>query len=387
MWKRLTLRLMLWVALFTPSISLFAQLEDFDEIVNYVDTAEMNIISGRKYLINAVKQDHKEDIRKGLDFLILEGGGNYNYSMSFYEYYGLCMLSTSFQDALDAIQGYSVNDATTYPSNDGLGYAIYNALKAQKTQIQNQLYEHIMQDDASFVLQSLLVYYTTDAEPGSEYRQTNADFVKDNPNSSYSIFVKQNLPMPLPKGGTYFGLGVAMISPMGKYREFFDTGWGAFMSWEFMIQQFYVSVYFHGGTSYVTEPFVLEGKDDVLWFTNGDKFNYFTYGFDFGYDLIKDSRYLLAPALNVEGGYLESMLYDADEDGREGQMFNTFIYGASLVGACKIYAFKSEAFQGGYLGLKFKASVEVPAKSVFGSNISNNFGVFELGLIFGGGDL
>ncbi len=366
--------------------TLKAQVDNYDEIVNFVDSTEIRIVQGRKFLTNAVKNRDKNSIRKGIDFLLLESGGNYNRSMNFYEYYSLCILAGSYTDGLDAVQGYGTD---LYPSkypDDLLSFNIHQALTQTYGDIESDIEKNITDSEEQYVLKAVLEYLASENDISDEKREANKAFVKNNPDSPYAAFVEQYLPLTRVTGGTYLAFGAAMFQPAGDYSDYFDLGWGGMFSWELLFNQVYVSLYLHGGTVHPNTSFTLTDSEGTYTFGPKDNFSYFSGGLDIGYDVFKNRNIMVAPAVSIMGGSLQSMLYE-DVEIPEYYFFNSFIYGLNVNVAFKFYEFKSPMWQGGYLGLKLKAAREWPVSGMVKHQLNSGVNVFECALVFGGGDL
>lgn len=362
-----------------------AQEEVYNEILNYVDSAQINMTKGRQYTIAALEKMNRQDIRKGLDFLVLEGKGTYHNSMSFYEYMGLCLLSQSYEDALWAIEEYTGFEGPVRYTDDNLTYQVYYTIQTLTEKLMEEIESGVPEPDARYILQSLLIRNSNNSYT-DEYREANAQFVKDYPDSKYIDFASSELPLPLMPAGMFFSVGASYFQPTGTYSDVFQlSGWGGNFYLEFLINQIYFTLMFHSGILTVDQPFTLSDAEGSHTFTSKDMFNYISGGMEVGYDFLKSRKVMLAPSISLQGGVLESLLY-TDTNIPEYQFFNTFIYGFSLSSAVKVIELKTPGLLGSYFGLKLKVGTDIPARHRV-SNYNGGMGYVELGLVFGGGDL
>lgn len=373
--------------------SLLSMAQVNHEILDFVDSTALKVNKGRQYTIHAVEQYNTDNIKKGYEFLVELGDGNYVKNLSFYEYYALTILAKDYQLTLKAIKDYNSETFLyqKYP-NDNLYNTLNQALIEREQELELKINQSALKDDERHVLLELLYIFNGSMGDDPERLNKNKDFAKLYPESDYIEFVDQNLPIPAPTGGLFYTLGATNIRPMGsKFPQFMnESGWGANMYCEFLISQFYFSFYFHGGSIKLDESVELFTDNHSDHFYPDDSFQWFSAGLGFGYDLVKNSKVMVAPTLSILGASMNSTLYDTDNNDLEYYIYESFTLGYSVNTAFKLFEFSTQSMYGdeiaSYFGIKASIGVEQPVKY----NMDNCGGVLlvgELGLIFGLGDL
>lgn len=362
------------------------QENNYNEILNFVDSTQINIAKGRQFTASAVERQDVEAMQKGLDFLLKQSNGGYLNVLSFYEFYALSLLTGAYNQALDAMAEFHQNDRPVRYPDDDLSFQLEVALSRNQDVLRQAIATNVPNEEDRYMLQSLLTTYTSKTKYVDAFREENRQFVLTHPHSRYADFAFTELPMPLDQAGIFLTLGATYLSPIGTYTDVFKlSGWGLHLYLEFLFSQFYFTLMFHGGLLNVKEPFTLTQDDYPHEFTPRDQFSYLSGGVELGYDLLKNRKVMLAPAICLQGGTLESMLF-LDYYTTEYQFFSTFIYGVSLSSAVKMISFKSPGLDGSYLGLKCKGGIDIPARHLV-SGKKGSMVYAELGVVFGLGDL
>ncbi|HET6557753.1 MAG TPA: hypothetical protein VFG54_10600 [Prolixibacteraceae bacterium] len=324
-----------------------------NEIKAYVDSTEVQVINGRKLLIQKLteKDDHKaKEIYLYLSALSTDNNSAaFNYTENIYAN----LLFENWNTLITYMQEYRQKISTfTYPANDPLARVFYDRISTVTDSLMLESQESGLDKESQKVIQlTLHLLKVRTADP--EYDRLYKAFRQEYKQSVYSDYVTSYLPAASVKASMSFSGGSGIIFPTGKLGDSFSPNARGNFSIDFSVNKVYVSFYLTGSGLHLKSPFTATSQSDTLFFDNDESFSYLEGGMKTGYFLLRNKWLQVAPYVNISGTTLESKRFDDEEENdKEFAVLNSFTFGPGIHTAIKLYE-NTKTDVNGYQNLYF----------------------------------
>ena len=316
--------------LFLLGTSTLSNAQIADEIRNYVDSTEYIINNGKKLMIeSATENDYYKtlEIYNYLqDYMISKPYSAFN----FYEeliinlltenWYTLTTLMSSFEDRTF----YNV-----YPSTINIVNPLQPFVIKRYPELLAGLSRSTLDQESKLVI-SMILHVMYNENPDEEYNQMLTNFKEQYPDSPYKAFVKRYLPGKNVKAAYSFSFGSGVIVPTLDLGDNFGANAAFSMAMDLNIKRSFNSLYLNIAGLPLNKPFSGIIDQDTIGFLKDEKFHFLDGGLRSGYFLVRSERFHLAPYLSISGTYMESRLYDNEDEGDEFRVHNSFAFGGGL---------------------------------------------------------
>lgn len=315
-----------------------AEAQIANEIRTYVDSTEVQVINGRKLLIQKLMD--KDDKKAKEIYLYLSGlsadnnSAAFNYTENIYAN----LLFENWNTLITYMQEYRQKSSTfTYPVNDPLARVLYDRVSIVTDSLMLKSQESGLDRESQKVVQlTLHLLKVRTADP--EYDRLLKAFRQEYKHSAYSDFVTGYLPAATVKASMTFSGGSGIIFPTGKLADSFSPNALGNFSIDFSVNKVYVSFYLTGAGLRLKQPFYAASQSDILFFDKEESFSYFEGGMKTGYFLLRNKWLQAAPYANISGTTLESDRFDDEEENdKEFSVLNSFTFGPGIHTAIKLY--------------------------------------------------
>ena len=280
------------------------------EITSFVDSTEILVNNGRRMMLQYVQTQNFERVAEIHSFLT-ERVRVYNCAPFVYqEELDIALLTNNW--ALFLTKAAGVADA----GNINLCVPIQDWLlfRALRTEIENNavnLLEKVWAADLSLEEKQLIDLYLHLAIHGNDeaYRQKQRTFRREHPESKYSDFVRQYLPVGAVRGGMSWGMGATQVFPIGGLGNYFDATTVFNISLGFTLHRVHIGLQFDVGTMRLNSPLPSSITGYHHDFQQGDRFEFMSVSFPVGYTVFKTNRFELMPFIGIGGTSIMSELY------------------------------------------------------------------------------
>lgn len=335
--------------------SFHAKAQIADEIKTYVDSTEVQVINGRKLLIQ--KLTDKDDKKAKEIYLYLSGlqtddhSAAFNYTENIYAN----LFFENWNTLITYMKEYRQKISTfTYPVNDPLSRVFYDRIATVTDSLILKSKESGLDMESQKVIQltlHLLKVRTADAEYDRLYKAFRQEYKE----SAYMDYVTNYLPAATVKASMSLSGGSGIIFPTGKLGDSFSPNALGTFSIDFSVNKVYVSFYLMGSGLRLKQPFSAASQTDTLFFDKNESFSYLEGGMKTGYFVLRNNWLQVAPYVNISGTTLESERFDdVDENDKEFAVLNSFTFGPGIHTAIKLYQ-NSKTDVNGYQNLYFFA--------------------------------
>jgi len=297
--------------LFFVFLNITAKAQIENEIKNYVDSTEILINNGRKFLAKTIQSGDLQKSQEVFHFLMMEGEERNCWSFSFKEQ---LLLNVVFKDAsslLSLMQNNNENGVQLcYRNMEPIEDVLYSELRKNKPTVEHIKSTENLKDDDVDVLK-ILFYFIENGAKNDVYDRLIRDFKKKYPQSKYTNFVKGYLPAPTFKASISYSLGSKYDVLTGNYAKYFHNPISLSFGMDFCVSKVYVSLYVEGSDMKLIKPIVLsQTNGDTNNFNDEDIFTRMDIGLKTGYCIVRNKNLLIAPyAALLAGSFLNSDLY------------------------------------------------------------------------------
>lgn len=370
-----TLRIIFFtMLLFCVSVT-NAQIQN--EINSYVDSTEILINNGRKFLAQNVE---KKDYSKVFEiYLYLKEKTSekncvvFNYTEDLY----ILALANKWEAMLDAFKNFnSLTDKyVCYPNAVSINRSLFIEISSNAEKyveiVNSSLLTQEQKDILNIYLQLIKVGGRDDF-----YDKLYLSFKKKYPKSEYNDFFKSYLPAPVMSASITYYVGATQVFSDGKLSEMLSSGTAVNFGMDFCFNRYLVAMGISGGDMRILNPFSVTNGSIQYNFTTSDYFHYFNGYFDLGYFIYSSKVMRLAPFLKVGGTTIESKLFaDSDDDDKEFTPVDGFVIGPGLRTEVNIHNFKqdkSNTMGLGYFSVKLDAGYNFSTKTLYPEFEGNN---------------
>lgn len=376
------------------SITTTAQIEN--EIKNYVDSSEILLNNGRKFLAKSIREGKIQKSQEVFHYLMMKGEEKDCWSFNYKEQLLLSVLFKDIETTLKLIENYS--DKAVYPcfrNMEPVEEAIYAEFGKNKPLLENMNNTETLEADGRDILK-ILFHILENGTDNEEYNAMIIAFKKNYPQSKYNKFVKDYLPAPKLKASISYVLGSKYNIFSGKLSNYFHNSPVVAFSMDFCISKVYISMYFEGANIKLQQPITLTNKSGATYdFKTGDLFNKMDIGFKTGYYLVRNKKIHVAPyATLLAGSFMESTLYNSEYDSnKEFKIFDSFTPGVGINLEYKLGGYNSKSPYNYMYGMKnvgyFSIKLDAGTNSIpsfYYLPAKGNASYITLGLVWGIGE-
>lgn len=363
--NKMKFKLLPFIFLLLISFSAISQIEN--EIRSYVDSTEMLINNGRKYLIEQIKNENFQKTKEIYNYLN-DATLEKSYDPFYYsEHLYINTFLKDWNSLLKYAANYNSLNSNTIPRNAPDIYSdLYQKTKENIEEYQKDIEFNNLTNKEKLVIE-LLLKLVENGAPDVTYNALLKEYKSLNDNNElYDSFVRQYLPNKQIKASITYSFGSGMMFPTQKLDAGFNTTPLAEMAMDFNIGNVYSSLYFLGGGFSFQDEVKTRLNYDLITFQEGDHLIYFEGGLKAGYFVHRGDRFQFAPFVILAGATLESNFYEEESNDDEFTILNTFCYGAGFHTELKISEYQFESYYGtqesSYFSLKLDCSYKQFAK-------------------------
>lgn len=331
-----------------------------NEIVSYVDSTEILVHNGRKLFLKELSDSNLIKTKEIYDYLT-EKTKNKHYSAFYYlEDLYINMLAGDWELVNKfMLEHEKYKNKIIYPNSQEIIMKLYEMTVHNNQAILSNCESSQIDEQAKMLITALLQYIEIE-KSDKKYNEMLVAYKKKFKNQKYESFEKGFMPTKIIKASGNFSFGSGMIFITGDLSNNFSSNSSFSMGMDFNIDKVFTSLYLHGTSLKLKEPFMAISDIDTLNFELNEKFTYLDAGLKTGYFIIRSNRFHIAPYASISASFLESTKYEAPEDNDlEYEIFNSFTYGVGLHTEVKIYNFESKNMYyggptNGYFSIKFE---------------------------------
>lgn len=359
------------------------------EINAYVDTTEVIIKNGRKFLIKTIKVKEDPKAREIYQYLESIGSANILAAFDYNENLFASAVLGNWDSMIVYMKEYRQRtQKSVYPIADRLLMTLQERLSEENDSLQLALNGAAIDAESKRIIE-LFLHATKAGAADEHYNRLLKQYHKDYRHPAYTDFLDNYLPRVKVKSGIAMSAGPGMVLPQGSLADNFSPGTGAALSFDFNINKVYTSIYLLGAGLSLKTPFAAVSSTDSLSFTNGEKFHYFEVGAKAGYFIVRNNRFHLAPYVSLGQTILESKRFDdSKDDDREYKVINSFSYGPGIHSEIKLSESKNRLQsihkEDTYWSIKLDAGYNMIDKFEDSHFIGNTFNV-SLAIVMGTG--
>ncbi len=356
-------KLIALVLLITFSTSAYSQIEN--EIKTFVDSTEIIVNNGRKYLLEQTKQENLEKVREIYNYLN-NATSEKPYAAFYYaEHLYINTILKDWNSLLRYASNYDSLKSETLPQNSAQIYSeLFQSTQSNIEEYQEDIEFSKLTENEKVVIE-LLLQLTKIGSPDERYNALLKSY-KSQKNNKYNSFVNHFLLGKTIKGSISYSFGSGMMFPTANLANEFNTTPLAEMSMDFNFGNIYTSLYFQGCGFAFQNEVNTRLNYDFITFQEGDRLTYFEGGLKAGYFIHRGDRFHFAPFAIISGATLESNIYEEEPSYDEFTVLNTFCYGAGVHTELKLKDIQATNYYGyeekGYISLKLDCSYKQFAK-------------------------
>lgn len=331
-----------WIVLFFIAFSFQTKAQIVNEIISYVDSTELIVNNGRKFLLNRISvQDHekaKEIFQYLTDYTKDQKYAAFDFTEEIYFH----LLMGDWQALTSRMINYSQRAKRM---SDPQGEEIVSLLHEKVALASDSLLRVCSQsglDRESVKVTSLLLHLVKAGNPDYYYNKQLKEFRREYKKSVYDDFLLGYLPPLKIKSALSFSVGSGKIFLTDQLQQSFSSNASLNLSMDINYNKLFTSLYLNTSALKLKTPFTMFSAVDTLNFYKNDSFSYLDGGVKVGYFLIRSDRFHVAPCLTIGGAVLESDIYEYDQTkDAEFQVLNSFTFGPALHTEVKLFEYKS----------------------------------------------
>lgn len=370
-----------------------AQIEN--EINNFVDSTEITLNNGRKFLAKSIQDGNLQKSQEVFHYLMMKGEEKNCWSFSFKEQLLLSVVFRDWSGLLLKMENYTEQlPYLCYSNLVPVEDAIYAELRKILPEIENDNgIEKIEREDKELL--KILFQLINVGSKNDEYDELLKNFKKNYPQSKYNNFIKDYLPAPKYKASISYSIGPKFSFLSGNFSDYFKNSTGFSFAMDFCISKVYVSMYMEVTSTKLLRPITLTNKNGVTHnFGVDESFIRSDIGLKTGYYLIRNNHIHLAPyATLLAGGFMESNLYEYESDtNKEYSIYDSFTPGVGVHFEYKLGGYKGKTIypyysiygldNSGYFSLKMDVGF-VPIPKFDYLQAKGGMSYITLGLVWG----
>lgn len=378
--------IVLSIFLFVSINFAIAQIEN--EIRTFVDSTELVVNNGRKFLVQKINTENYAKTKEIYDFLNSKTSNSNYKAFTYTEKLLITALIRDWGTILNLFKNYDAEkNYYTYPNAFSFQTILYENLEKKSDSLMIILNNSTLNQEDKGIIE-IYLHLLKVRNIDEEYNKKLSNYLHLYKNSDYENFLKYYLPGVRLKNAFAFSIGPGIILPSGKLKSDFYSKALINMSLDVNIDKIYSSLFIEGGGIYSKNAFKVKVKEDTLNFYKDDNFSYFNVGLKAGYLLIRNKRFHFSPYLSISNFLTESTLYLNEKEGDEFEVVNSFCYGFGFSSEIKLYEFKYSNYYGPsmnyYLSVKLDGGYTIIAKHK--NNYSGNVSFINLSFVWGFGD-
>lgn len=318
----------LLVAVFFNLLPAITQAQNTNEVKSNTEPINEIIDNGHELIIKQLVADKKDKANETYYSLQETAKKNNQLAFSYIDIIYINILTNNWDEGLKYAAQYKEKTKIDIIESDvKITNQLHGLIEKNNTTLEEELDDaDITEADKDII--KLVLYAIENKTLGEEYENKLADHKTKYPNSEYTQFRKHFLPIPPVKFLYSIGVGTALIVPTGNFGDNFKSSTLFSFSMDVKYDWLYSSVYINYGNTKL--------KEDISYvtdlnFSEGDKFSYFESGIQFGYLLVRNDWFHLAPYAAIAGSALQTNVQsNSNNDEPEYNFMNTFAYGGGL---------------------------------------------------------
>jgi hypothetical protein len=364
-----------------------------NEIKNFVDTNEILIKNGRRFLAQKIVDIDPPKIKEAYTYL-KEQKCTKDYTIFYFieEIY----IATLLQD-WDTWKEYASNykqmtNKAVYPRLEHMITILYNRVKDNSLLYLKSIEENPRLNNEDKAVLKLFFWVLENENPNEEYNKIYDQFLELYPNSIYIPFIKNSLPSKYFKSSLSWDVGAGYFIPSGNIKDVVESSLGGALAMDVTYNNLFFSLFARFAAPSLKEPLKATNEDGDMNFEKGYDFRFSSGGLGAGYFIARNDRFRIAPYLQISGASLKSNEYnDSKDKDKEAYMFDNFCYGFGIHSEMKIYEYDETIGDNpfsyspqGYFSLKFDWGLNFynSKDEIF----DGNFQFMKLSLVWGMGD-
>jgi hypothetical protein len=331
-----------WIIFFFIFLSIQANAQIVNEIISYVDSTELIVNNGRKFLLNRISVHDNDKAKEIYQYLTHYTKGKKYAAFDYSEEIYIHLLMGDWQALTSQMMNYElrVNRASDPKKEEIISLLHEKVAKASDSLLlacrQSEL------DSESQRVTGILLYLIKAGYPDYQYNKLLKEFRKEYKKSAYDGFILGYLPPLKVKSALSFSLGSGAIAFDNKLKESFSPYASINLSMDINYNRLFTSLYLNTAALKLKTPFTIFSDKDTTSFYQNDSFSYLDGGLKVGYFLIRSDRFHVAPYVTIGGSVLESDIYDYNQmEDAEFRVLNSFTFGPALHTEVKLFEYKS----------------------------------------------
>jgi len=373
-----------------------------NEIKVYVDSTEVLINNGRKYLVQSLKYNKIEKVKEIYLFLLKKGE---DYNCKSFTFKENLLLLTVLKDWNGLLEE---NDVFTYEAKSECYQNMFNieeqlniTLKENRNNLLADLHSQNLNAENKALIE-ILLHIQQYGPYNDNYDILIKRFRKNYPNTQYSKYTKKHLPEPNYGGSLSISIGPKFSNYFGNFNDYFKNSTGFSFSINFCLPRIYASISIEESAIELKKPISLANKwNETHNFEKGNSFEKFEIDLKTGIYLVRSKNNHIAPYCTLLArAYMNSDLYNSTNNNntnsnespdKEFYIFECFTLGGGVHLEQKIWTFNNKNYNqyypntnsiGSYLSLKLDLGYSVIPKYIY-SPAKSDMAYATFGLVWG----
>ncbi len=337
-----------------------------EEIRTFTDSTEFYLDNGRRLLMQTLQDD---DINKVLEiqaFLEKMAGRTSCNAFSYGEELCLAMLTNQWEAAEKIVSAYEDIRYPDYPVQYRILTSLYTMVKENHETLSKQCDNSTIDNEVKAILK-LLIYYVDENKVSEEYYKRLDDIYSSFEPLAHEAFLEGFLPKRKIYGSMGIAFGGGTTIPNGGFANHYKHGGDFSFSWDGKVKKTYFAFTLHSGKMELLESFEIIAPFEAT-FDEGYKFSYLNVGGRFGYLMIRNKYFHLAPYAQISYSGLYSDEFDGESEEEEYYDMNAFSVGPGIHTEIILFDFKDNTY--GYYGNPTMHAVSL----MFNGGYNFNFG-------------
>jgi hypothetical protein len=354
--------IILWLLVF-PFVS---KAQVGEEIRTFIDSTEFYMDNGRRLLMQTLQEDNINKVLEIQTFLDETARRSSYNAFSYGEELCLAMLTNQWETAEKIIAAYEDLRYPDYPVQYSILTSLYTMLKENHETLSMQCENSTIDNEVKAILK-LLIYYVNANKVSEEYYKRLDNIYLSYKPLAHEAFLEGFLPKRKIYGSMGIALGGGATMPNGGFGNYYKPGGDFFLTIDGKVKQAYFAFAMHSGNMKLMESFEIELPFEGT-FNEGYKFSYLNVGGRFGYLMLRNKYFHLAPYAQISYSGLYSDEFDSESEEEEYYDMNAFSVGPGIHAEIKLFEFEDNTY--GYYGNTTMHAVSL----MFGGGYNFNLG-------------
>lgn len=348
-----------WIVLFFIVLSIQAKAQIVNEIISYVDSTELIVNNGRKFLLNRISMQDNEKAKEVYQYLTHYTRDKKYAAFDYSEEIYIQFLLGDWQALTSLMMNYELKaNRVTDPKKQ----EIISTLQEKVAMASDSLLLASRRsdlDDESKKIIGVLLSLIKAGTPDYQYNKLLKEYHKAYKKSGYNDFVTGYLPPLKVKSALSFSMGSGRIALTDQLKNSFSSNASFNISMDINYNRLYTSLYLNTTALKLQTPFNWISSIDTISFKKNNAFSYLDGGVKVGYFLVRSDRFHIAPYVTIGGASLQSDIYDYDPaKDAEFKVLNSFTFGPALHTEVKLFEYRGTDAMGVARSKYFSLKVE-----------------------------